>query len=366
MNIFIMALEPLDSRYTGQWFHGIPKLLYEHATNRGQYVNIENIAGDTISGETSEGAFLNFTATNVWKNSQVSKLAEMFSDGTVKPGDKILFTDAWHSGIIQVKYMSELTGVPVEIHSMWHAGSYDPADFLGRKIADKRWAYSAERSFFFASDYNYFATEFHRDMFLNTLFSPESVTDGLFLRPEAEKTVISGQPYNELAELLPQYRGAKRDLIVFPHRLAPEKQPEIFRDLAASMPEYEWVITQENKLNKDEYYRLLGQAKIVFSANLQETLGVSSVMEPCHLDIIPLVPDRLCYSEIYRDYEDFLYPSSWSTNWDAYIANKAEVVAMIRYTMENYDHLMDKVVHFRGNVWPRYGNADVMVKNLLA
>ena len=38
----------------------------------------------------------------------------------------------------------------------------------------------------------------------------------------------------------------KRDLIVFPHRIAPEKQPEIFRDLADSMKQYEFIICQEH------------------------------------------------------------------------------------------------------------------------
>ena len=39
------------------------------------------------------------------------------------------------------------------------------------------------------------------------------------------------------------YKGMdKRNLIVFPHRIAPEKQVDIFRDLAESMPEYEWVV----------------------------------------------------------------------------------------------------------------------------
>ena len=33
----------------------------------------------------------------------------------------------------------------------------------------------------------------------------------------------------------------KRNLILFPHRLAPEKQVDIFNDLAEAMPQYEFV-----------------------------------------------------------------------------------------------------------------------------
>ena len=35
------------------------------------------------------------------------------------------------------------------------------------------------------------------------------------------------------------------------------------------------LFVQEQTLTKDEYHNLLGKAKIVFSANTQETLGIS-------------------------------------------------------------------------------------------
>ena len=50
----------------------------------------------------------------------------------------------------------------------------------------------------------------------------------------------------------------------------------------------------------------MGEAKIVFSANLQETLGIS-MYEGALAGAIPIVPDRLSYSEMYTD--DFKYPS---------------------------------------------------------
>ncbi len=333
MNIWIMALEPLDTRYTGQWFHGIPALLKEEAANQGKHIKVINLAGEQTSTETTEGAFLNFTATNIWKNTQVNALARFFAKGTVEAGDKILFTDAWHSGILQTKYMSELTDIPVEIHSLWHAGSYDPQDFLGRKIVDKRWTYSAERSYFFASDFNYFATEFHKELFLEKLFRAQVPTDGLFLQPEDSKFVISGQPHNVLIEKLQPFRNLKkRNLVLFPHRVAPEKQPEIFRDLAQHMPDVEFVICQEKNLTKDEYHRLLGEAKVVFSANLQETLGISA-MEGVLVDTLPMVPDRLSYSEMY--YDAFKYPSVWTESWDSYVKHRDQIIEWLRDLMEN-------------------------------
>ena len=61
--------------------------------------------------------------------------------------------------------MAELLGIKVITHGLWHAGSYDPADFLGRLIGNAPWVRHAERSMFESFDHNYFATEFHIRMF---------------------------------------------------------------------------------------------------------------------------------------------------------------------------------------------------------
>ena len=130
--------------------------------------------------------------------------------------------------------------MPVTIHALWHAGSYDPNDFLGRLIGDAPWVRHAEKAFYEAADHNYFATRFHIDMFATNLYDAtgnrEFWADQQLLK---RKTVRSGWPMGYLSETLKAYRDLpKQDLILFPHRLAPEKQVEIFRDLADSMPEY--------------------------------------------------------------------------------------------------------------------------------
>lgn len=320
-----MALEPLETRYTGQWFEGFPRLIREAAEARGSDVEVINVAGEQVSFEPTPGAFLDFGGTNIWKNTQINELARAFATGEIKAGDKVLFTDAWHTGILQVRYMSELLGIPVEIHSMWHAGSYDPQDFLGRLIKDKTWTYETERAMFYASTYNYFATEFHRDMFLDVLFGN---TD------ENAKCVLSGQPHNVLIEKLEPFKGmVKKRKVLFPHRVAPEKQVEIFRDLAAHMPDTEFVVCQDKKLTKDEYHTLLGESMVVFSANLQETLGISA-MEGVLVGAYPFLPNRLSYTEMYRD--EFLYPSEWTTDFAAYEANRDKVIAKLTAMLDNH------------------------------
>ena len=116
-----------------------------------------------------------------------------------------------------------------------------------------------------------------------------------------------------------------------------EKQPEIFKDLQKSLPQYEFVMCQEQQLSKDEYHNLLGEAKIVFSANLQETLGISWY-EGALVDAIPMVPDRLSYSEMALP--EFKYDSKWTEDFDSYLHNRDKVVAQIVNYMENYEDLL--------------------------
>jgi hypothetical protein len=165
MTVFLVDLEAVETRYTGQWKTHVPSLLEE----AGHAVTV--IQGPTdIPNATTPGAFLNFGGTNIYKARQVEEIARLFTGGKVVDGDHFLFTDAWHPGIINLKYMAELLGIKIKIHALWHAGSYDPQDFLGRLIGDAPWVRHSEKAFFHAIDYNYFATDFHIDMFCFNLF----------------------------------------------------------------------------------------------------------------------------------------------------------------------------------------------------
>jgi hypothetical protein len=151
----------------------------------------------------------------------------------------------------------------------------------------------------------------------------------------SQKIIRSGWPMEYFQDIFTQYQGMKkRDLILFPHRLAPEKQVNIFRDLKELLPQYEFIICQEQDLTKNEYHNLLGEAKIVFSANLQETLGISCY-EGCVLNAIPMVPDRLSYTEMY--FNNFKYPSNWTDTWDHYMDHRQMLVKTIIDHMNFYE-----------------------------
>ena len=320
MTVFIVDIEAVDTRYTKQWKEYLPKQL-QRAIDEDVIV----ISGGDTPQATTPGAFLNFGGTNVYKSKQLETIGEMFCKGQIADGDYFLYTDAWNPTVIQLKYMAELLDVNITIGGLWHAGSYDPQDFLGRLIGDKPWVRHAEQSMYECYDDNFFASEFHIDLFAESL----NIDD--------DKTHRVGWPMEYLKDSLVQYKGMqKRNLILFPHRVAPEKQVDIFRDLAERLPQYEFVVCQDQELTKNEYHNLLGEAKIVFSANLQETLGISWY-EGALVDAIPMVPDRLSYSEMALP--EFKYPSEWTENYDAYLHNRDKVVAQIVNYIENYNDL---------------------------
>ena len=253
--------------------------------------------------------------------------------------------------------MSELLQIPVKIHALWHAGSYDPQDFLGRLIGDTPWVRHAEKSFFHAIDYNYFATDFHIKLFTHNLLGYTPAVHG-----EVDKIIRTGWPMEYMEDILTAYKGMKkRDLILFPHRIAPEKQVEIFRDLKEHLPQYEFVVCQDQQLTKNEYHNLLGESKMVFSANLQETLGISWY-EGAIVDAIPMVPDRLSYSEM--AYDTFKYPSEWTESWEKYQEHRPQICQKIMQYMDNYDKFLPQLRKQTRDLTDNFFSANGLYNNL--
>lgn len=334
--VWIVPIEPIDQRYTKQWYENIPTDL----TARG--IICKTIEGVSATNDTTSGAFLNFAFTNAYKASQVENIANLFSTGAIKPNDKFLVTDAWNFAITAIRYMSDLLEVPVEIHGVWHAGNYDPSDILGMKMTGE-WAKHTERGWYYACDYNYFATDFHKKMFLDNLHITNS-----------DKAVRSGQPHSRIITPLSKYIAApKTDMVVWPHRYNADKQPEIAEQLNVR-------ITQKENLSKDEYYHVLGSAKAVFSCALHENLGIS-MMEGCLAGAIPIVPDRCSYSEMYL--KAFKYPSVWTSSLENFIIYKTHLIDFIQDKVVNYTKY-EKLLEEQRGMLIKYLSADILYNKL--
>lgn len=334
----------------------------------GDRFNVVQVDGVQKNSQLTPGAFLNFSDTNYWKSAQMCAFLEQHNQGKTSPNDHFIFTDAWNPTVIQLKYMSDLLGFNWTLHGLWHAGSYDPQDFLGRLVGKKKWVRHAEKSFFHAFDHNYFATDFHIKMFVDNLLEDGYKSENPWYEEDyndyqtSGKIVRTGWPMEYMDNTLTIYKNMpKRDLILFPHRIAPEKQVEIFRNLKEHLPQYEFVVCQDQQLTKNEYHNLLGEAKIVFSANLQETLGISCY-EGALVDAIPMVPDRLSYSEMY--YDTFKYPSAWTEDYAAYEEARPALCYKIIQYMNNYEQFKYQVRKQTHDLTKQFFSANKLLENL--
>ncbi|MCF4123865.1 hypothetical protein [Methylobacterium sp. SyP6R] len=323
MTIWILPIEGHEQRYTGQWLHHLPVQLAQAAAARGVPASVIQIEGEIPPPVPLAGAFLDFAGTNIFKSTQIAEVARRFQRGEVQPGDTFLITDAWHPGVHQIRYMSALLRISVRVIGLFHAGHYDPNDFLGRIAPrDVTWAKAMERALFEAYGVSVFATHAHAELF----------RAGVGAAADDPRVAVCGWPMEYLAaELQPHLAQPKENIVLFPHRLAPEKQPEIFKDLAGSFPDWQFVACQETALSKWDYHDLLARSRVVFSCSLQETLGIG-----CYEGVLagaaPVVPDRLSYREMYP--QGFRYPAEWTASWEAYQRHKPELVAHLSAVLD--------------------------------
>lgn len=315
--VWIVALEPIESRYTCEWIASVPAEL------EAAGLHTETILGESVARTLSPGAFLDFIGTNVWKAEQVASIARLLHNGEIKAGDSFLYTDFWNPTVFMLRYMTALADIPINLHGIAHAGFYDPHDFLGRAFSGTPWITDFERSLFSVYDRVYAATEFH--CFL--------IADNLFGGVPPSNLLLSGQPHSTMTASILSFPSPppKQDAMIHTSRLAPEKQPRIFLDLSDRLGMKPFVPVGISA-TKQEYHRMLYQSKIVFSAALQETLGIGC-MEGVLAGCIPIVPDRLSYREMYLP--QFRYPSRWTESWEAYQRDADRLVAFITHLLSD-------------------------------
>jgi len=347
--IYLVPIEPIDSRYTKQWYENLPRIIGDRVSELDlDPVELVTIEGRGATNGTTAGAFLDFAATNIYKASQIQNISERFMRGDVKAGDKFLVTDAWNFAITAIRYMSDLLEIPVEIHGIWHAGHYDPTDILGMKM-QKDWPPHQERAWYYACDYNWYATNFHRDMFLKNL----DIKD-------AYKAHRSGQPHEYIIPKLEALRDIVKDnKVIWPHRYNADKQPDIAEDLKT---DFDVVITAKMGLDKDSYYAELASSAIIFSCALHENLGIS-IMEAVLAGTIPVLPDRCSYAEMYP--AEFLYPSVWTSSYENYVAYKPQLTEFIADRMNNPGKYAQALSIAQDTIKNHYLNCNKMLDLLL-
>ena len=163
----------------------------------------------------------------------MEKIGAMSREGKVKDGD-YSFTQMHGITVLQLKYMSELLNVKIKIGGMWHVCSYDPKT-LGRLIGDADWVRNTERAMFDVFDHNFFATEFHINMFTEVF---KDTGKYLGLNPTQKKNIQSRLVlWNIWNPTLSLYKNMdKKDVIFFPQNGSEKTIRYLFNDLKKQCP----------------------------------------------------------------------------------------------------------------------------------
>lgn len=289
MKIWNVPIEKLEERYSFQWYYWFIKEFMKHD------LTFETIYPEPLTDAITKGSFLDIAGTHFFKAQQLSILSRKFFESEVHDGDIIFLHDCWWPGIEALAYMRQGLGIDVKIVGCVFAGTWDNYDFTFKK-GMSYWGEELENSWFKILDKIFVATEFHKRLILERR------------KIDPKKLVVTGHPmYPEFDKITER----KENIIVFPHRLDSEKNPQLFDLLEKELKEdfpYFWkcLKTIEVTKTKKEFYDLLQRAKIAVSFADQETFGFSMI-EAVFADCFPVVPNRLAYKELYT--ECFKYDS---------------------------------------------------------
>ena len=327
-NLFVVPIEPIEERYSTQWLKWFKKELEQADV----FKSVIYVDPKPISEEISNGEFLDVTGTNYYKASQLQILMTYLHTGAIQKGDIIFFLDYWFPGVEMLAYVRDGMNLGFKIAGCLHAGTWDPEDFLSHKGME-RWARNVEQSWLDIADLIFVATDFHRHL----IRSARDVTPG--------KIKVTGFPlYEETINPNGYHPGDQRKTltVVFPHRLAPEKDPELFDALKQewrresnqgnfpNVKSFKFIKTKDNYQGKANYYDILKSSIFAISFAKQETWGIA-MQEAVLCGCIPIVPDRLSYSELYLDC--FKYTAQLGANGST---KRSMILSNVLQRMKNF------------------------------
>jgi len=323
--------EPED-RYTTQVHRWFQQKFTEHG------FDYKIIEGVQLTKTIEHGEFLDTYGTIYYKSSQIQKIAKLFRSGKVKDGDIFFVYDFEFPGLEAIRYMATLSNLDIKIYAWAHAGSYTHGDFM-EPCAD--YAKYFELGWWKMCDGIFVGSEYHKKAIIERRIDPyvQDCLEGLELD---SKIHVTGNPWNteevlSMVKPLPE----KEDIIIFPHRLAWEKRPNLFLDLCLILvekhPELLFLITTsrptmrsshpwliklykaikklpsigtnflfESDLSKQQYYRWLARSKIMFSSSVEENFGYTC-LEAMTFQTFPLCPNRYSYPELITFTKNCLY-----------------------------------------------------------
>ena len=332
----MLPLEPMEERYTGQWWEWLPKSLGVG------FDNVTVIAGQALRDRITVGAFLDLNSTAHYKATQLARVAQLFAAGSVKSGDAFWVSDIEFWGIESIRYLARLQGIKVFMFGFLHAASYTTEDFMA-PMADIG-AY-LEPAWVAAFDRVYVGSEYHKYRVTQARLSAAPFG----YAPLGERIVVTGNPWRtrEVAYGAGARKFEDRDIdICFPHRPDREKRPGVFLRAALSMQRHRGnalkiafttgresytstndplfieevkkaqdsgLVEIHTNLNRPRFYDILGRSKVVVSTAIEENFGYA-MLEGMAMGAIPVMPYNYSYPELVAKDRRFLYLPNEDSN----------------------------------------------------
>ena len=168
---------------------------------------------------------------------------------------------------------------------------------------------------------------------------------------DRKKAMLVGYPLDYLEDIIQPDFTDKQDIVVFPHRLNTDKAPHVFDWIAKKVqnhyPDILFVKTQEHNLDKDEYYKLLNKAKVVFSCSKHENLGIGTY-EAVRLGCVPIVPDKLSYKEMYPLSNKYHMDDTWYEKENVWVDVAERILHIVKtYDKNRYNESLNIAKHIR-------------------
>lgn len=344
--IYIVPIEPLNERYTEQWYRNFPK----HFIKEG--FSVKMIDGTPLINHVDKGTFLDINSTIYYKSEQLKKIAKMFYKGEVKNGDVFFIMDLEFWGIETIRYMADLQNIKIKIYGFLHAGSYTTGDYMEPMAPCGKYF---EIGWMKICDGIFVGSKYHKQVIINKRLKPfASPTD---INEITNKIFVSGNPFfiDEYGQHK-DYNCEKKKQIIISNRFDWEKRPNISLDFAQiikhQMPDVEIVVTtsrpkfKSNKkwlveyarvleergiikiydnLSKDEYHQILSQSMVMLSNTIEENFGYC-VVEACLYNTYPLVKNAYSHPELVKNDKRLLFD------------DEDEIIDKIKYLLNsNFD-----------------------------
>jgi glycosyltransferase involved in cell wall biosynthesis len=377
MKIFYMGLESYQARYTFQLTDWTKRAYNKRGV---EYVIVP---GETIDDSEAivTGQVLDAHGRSYFSMSQMMNLVKMLKAGEITSKDIIFFEDMFQPGMESLPYILQQTPEKYRpaIYLRCLAQAIDPDDFV------HVWGMSKWMSL-----YEQMCNEIPNVRILAT--NEEMVAHMRIANWSAPIYNISGLSFGkeEVQERVPDRKQfvERSQRVVFGARWDQEKQPQFFMDLATEYkkkhPDVEFAICQggplrsNNKfyvdeakhlakegiltihenLEKNEYYKILADSRVLFNCALQDWVS-NTVSEADSLGCNVLYPAYRSFPETFANDETRLYVP-WSQK-DA--MDKLEILLskpspsigrLSDWTNGTIDRMID-IMTGKGEQWRRDG-----------